>query len=201
MTLISHRFKFVFLANPKCASTTLHHFLRPYADKDFTLTVYQRPLGTHATASQVKRYLEKRNYRWEDYFVFTTIRHPLKRIRSCYQYERDFSKNRDITDLFTPTPRNFRKYVMKNWFNKRFYDIVRFTSDKEGNCLVNQIIKVEEIDQHMPEILKKLGIESDWLSFERKNISTGKNDTDFDDDMILHVKAMRPTDCSYYPSI
>ncbi|MEZ5003499.1 MAG: sulfotransferase family 2 domain-containing protein [Chitinophagales bacterium] len=198
MTLISHKHKFVFLANPKCASTSIHEFLRPYSDKAFTISVYQKPLGTHAYAKEVKRYLEKRDYQWEDYFVFTTIRNPLNRIKSCYYYERDFWQNKDPIDLFIRTPKDFKKYVLGNWYNRRFIDINRFTSDNNGINIVNKIIKVEDIDVEMPIILKQIGIPVNWKDLEKKNISKKTNKVTFDEEMIEHVKKTKPNDCSYY---
>lgn len=198
MTLISHKHKFVFLANPKCASTSIHEFLRPFSDKAFTISVYQKPLGTHAYAKEVKRYLEKRNYKWEDYFVFTTIRNPLNRIKSCYYYERDFWQNKDPIDLFIRTPKDFKKYVLGNWYNRRFIDINRFTSDNNGINIVNKIIKVEDIDVEMPIILKQISIPVNWKDLEKKNISKKTNKVAFDDEMIEHVKMTKPNDCSYY---
>ena len=198
MTLISHRHKFVFLANPKCASTSIHEFLRPHSDKAFTISVYQKPLGTHAYAKEVKKYLEKRNYNWDDYFVFTTIRNPLNRIKSCYYYERDFWQNKDPIDLFTRTPKDFKKYVLGSWYNRRFIDVVKFTSDDNGNNLVDKIIKVEDIDKEMPLILKEIGLAIDWTSFKKKNISKKTNKVAFDDEMIEHIKKTKPNDCARY---
>lgn len=196
--MISHKYKFVFLANQKCASTTIHELLRPYSDKSFTFSIYQKPLGTHSDARTVKRYLEKRGYNWEDYLVFTTIRDPLDRIRSCYRYERDFSQNRDLTDLFTPTPKDFKKYVMGDWFLKRFRDIKDFTSDKNGNCLVDKIIRVEELDEEMPALLDQIGLPIDWEKVPSMNISKKKRDLEFDEEMLEHLRSFHFTDFDYY---
>lgn len=199
MTLVSHRHKFIFLANPKCASTSVHEFLRPFSDKAFTMSVYQRPLGTHANARKVKSYIEKRGYHWEDYFVFTTIRHPLRRIRSCYYYEIDFFQNRDPIDLFIPTPKDFKRYVMEDWFFRRFYDLHEFVSDDKGESLVSRIIKVEEIDRELPPILERVGIPERWEDFKKKNVSKKKRQLEYDSEMIEHIKAIRPHDAARYP--
>ena len=201
MTLISHKHRFVFLASPKCATTSIHEFLRPYADKAYTFSVYQKPLGTHAYAKEVKRYLEKRKFKWEDYLVFTTIRNPYDRIKSCYYYEIDFFQNRDPIDLFTPTPKDFKKYVLGNWFNKRFIDVNKFISDDDGNSLVERILKVEDIDDELPTIIAEIGLNIDWKASDKKNISKKKKELIFDDEMIAHIKKMRPNDFAYYPSI
>ena len=198
MTLISHKHRFIFLANPKCASTSIHEFLRPYSDKSYTLSVYQKPLGTHSNARQVKKYIERKGKNWNDYFVFTTIRNPLSRIKSCYYYEIDFFQNRDPIDLFTPTPKDFKKYVLGNWFTKRFIDVIKFTSDENNNSLVNKIIKVEDIDKEMPIILKEIGLELDWVNFKAKNISKKKKTLTFDNEMIEHIKKIRPNDAQLY---
>jgi hypothetical protein len=199
MTLISHRHKFIFLANPKCASTSVHEFLRPFSDKAYTLSVYQKPLGTHANARKVRSYMEKRGYHWDDYFVFTTIRHPLKRIRSCWYYEIDFLQNKDPIDLFIRTPRDFKRYVMEDWFFRRFYDISDFVSDENGHCLVDKIIKVEEIDSELPPILEKCGISKRWEDFDRKNVTKKRRELVYDDEMIEHIRKIRPNDAAYYP--
>lgn len=198
MTLISHRHRFIFLANPKCASTSIHEFLRPHSDKSYTLSVYQKPLGTHSYAKQVKKYIERKNKNWDDYFVFTTVRHPLQRIKSCYYYEIDFWQNKDPIDLFTPTPKDFSKYVYGNWFTKRFIDVIKFTSDDNNNSLVDKIIKVEDIDIEMPVILKEIGLDLDWTSFKAQNISKKKKTLSFDEDMIEHVRKIRPNDAKLY---
>lgn len=199
MTLISHKHKFIFLANQKCASTSIHEFLRPYSDKAYTIWIHQKPLGTHATAAEVKKYMEKRKYNWEDYFVFTTIREPFSRIKSCYYYEIDFSVNRDLTDLFRPTPKDFKKYVMGDWFMKRFLDIEKFTCDKQGNNLVSKIMRIEDATKEMPEILKKLGINEDWNAEEARNISKKPHPVSYDEEMKEHIYSFGFNDFKYYP--
>ena len=87
MTLISYRYKFIYLANKKCASTYVHTILKPFSDEVYMDTIYSKPLGKHDNARKVKKYIMSKGYLWKDFFVFTTIRHPLDRIVSCYFYE------------------------------------------------------------------------------------------------------------------
>lgn len=199
MTLISHKHKFIFLANQKCASTSIHEFLRPHSDKAFTIWIYQKPLGTHSTAAEVKRYMDRRGYKWEDYFVFTTIREPFSRIKSCYYYEIDFNQNRDLTDLIRNAPKDFKKYVMESYYLKKFMDVKEFTCDKNGNNLVSKIMRIEDAEKEMPEILKKIGLDVDWNKEKARNVSKKTHQVVYDEEMKKHIYDMNFNDFEYYP--
>lgn len=198
MTLISHKHKFVFLANQKCASTTLHEMFRPYADKAYTFSVYQKPLGTHSDAKTVKRYLEKRGYKWEDYYVFTTIREPFSRIKSMFRYESKWKHHKDITDLIRQIPADFKSYVMGDWFFKRFVDIADFCGDENRKQLVNEIIKVEELDEKVPALIERLGLPIDIDGLPHMNVTGKKKSLDYDEEMSAHLRSFNFTDFDYY---
>lgn len=199
MTLISHKYKFVFLANQKCASTTLHEMLRPFADKAYTFSVYQKPLGTHSDAKTVKHYLEKRGYNWDEYYSFTTIREPFSRIRSMFRYESDWRKHRDITDLLRPIPKDFKSYVMGDWFFKRFVEIEEFTGDDQGKKIVDEIIRVEDIDKRVPGLIEKLGVPLDLTEVPVMNRTSKKSSLVYDEEMRDHIKQFNFNDFKFYP--
>ncbi len=198
MTLISHKHKFVFLANQKCGSTTLHEMLKPFSDKAYTFSVYQKPLGTHATAREVRKYLEKRNYNWDDYYVFTTIREPYSRIKSCYRYETDWKKHRDIVDLFIRTPKSFKRYVMEDWFFRRFIDINEFIGDENKKSMIQQVIKMEDFDKEIPKLIEKLDLPLELEEVPKTNVTNKSRSLGYDDEMIAHLKSFNFGDFDFY---
>jgi hypothetical protein len=199
MTLISHKYKFVFLANPKCASTTLHEMLRPYSDEAYTFSVYQRPIGTHADAKTVKKYLKRKGRDIKDYYVITTIREPFARIKSCFRYESHWKHHKDITDLFRPIPKDFKSYVMGDWFFKRFIDIDKFTRDEDGKQLVDSIIKVEEFSEEVPKLIKKLQLPLNIDKVPMSNVTSKKKGVDYDKEMKEHIYNFHFGDFKFYP--
>ena len=148
MTLISYRYKFIFLANMKCGSTTIHKYLQKYADEVYIRSIYQKPISSHAPAIKVKRYIENKGHKWRDFFIFTTVRNPFDRIRSCYYYEKQ--KRRKLP--------SFRDYVMKDRFLKEHFRPLESFAYHDGRMLVHKIIKLEDIRKELPSVLKKLKI-------------------------------------------
>ena len=202
MTLISYRYKFIFLANMKCASTTIHKILGKFSDESYITSKFEKPIGRHDCALKVKTYIEEKGYNWDDFYVFTTIRNPYSRIASCYKYEQILKRKLP----------NFKDYVLTNRFlNEHFIDIMEFIGDEDGNPLIedNNIIRIEEMNQKLPLVLEHLEIPLELEivpSYNRideflKNDSPIKqelNNIRFDEAMIYHLKKMNINDFKYY---
>jgi len=146
MTLISHKHKFIFLANQKCGSTTLEAMLKPYACEAFTKGIRAKPVGRHDSAVKVKRYLASKGLKLDDYFVITTIRNPFTRIPSCYAFER----HKKMKSAQCP----FEIYVQNRRY-KHFTDIKDFTHDNDQS-LVDHIIRLERFRDGIPRLFHRL---------------------------------------------
>ena len=87
---ISHKKKFIFLANPRSASTSIRKILDPYSDISSKLIseVDQNfPFYHHITALELKNIFEKKGWDWDSYTKFCIIRNPYERIVSLYHHQ------------------------------------------------------------------------------------------------------------------
>tara|TARA_R110000751_G_scaffold50614_1_gene111682 strand:+ start:946 stop:1602 length:657 start_codon:yes stop_codon:yes gene_type:complete len=94
--IINHKHKFIFIHIPKCAGTSISTALYPYSNKYDTILggspdspeeIIKEDgfrIHKHSTAQEIKRYATPE--RWEEYFVFTFVRHPVDRIISTYEW-------------------------------------------------------------------------------------------------------------------
>lgn len=195
MTIISFKHKFIFLANMKCGSTTLHLLLMNYLDQNdkyFLKSIFEKPLGKHANALEVKKYIESLGYKWCDFFVFTTIREPLDRFKSCYLFE---SKNNKMT---------FEQYINKGRYYEHFRDIDNFTYPG-----VDLVIKMEEFNTEIPKLLNKLGLPTIPHNSKLNKINKTKTNSKVEEELesikkniklIEKLKKRHPNDFSYYYS-
>ena len=194
---ISHKYKFIFLSKPRCASTTIRSILDPYSD---VLSSSVPPFHHHSTALELKVYFDKVEWKWEDYFVFTTIRNPWEMIVSYYTYFKpdinglyNFEKERDGLYYQPDKPATFNEwvisattyhrllfinggYIRNSWvegFSK--LTLSNTINDINGISLVNRILKVEELRGSLNETLKYLGIPSKNL----KNYLNTSNHTNY----------------------
>jgi len=154
---ISHRSKFIFLSNPKCASSSIRGILDPYSDI-VKIPELKYPWTPHVGAKDLKEYFHKIGWDWTKYFKFTTVRNPWDRMVSQYFFGRSYTRSvwHKITTTvdfksFIHHPRVYQKYA-------KIHNIKAFTCDNRGNCLIDSIIKMEEIDQALEPILKKINI-------------------------------------------
>ena len=129
----------------KCGSTTLHQLLAPYADIIAANSIFQKPIGKHDNARQVKSFIESKGYKWEDFYVFTTIREPFSRIKSCYKYERECK--------YIESDLKLEDYIKMGRYHSHFRDIDYFTSPG-----VNKVIRMEDFDTEIPLLWERLGL-------------------------------------------
>lgn len=91
MTIISFHYKYIFIANPKTGSTSIHQILSEKYTKPGDIvakkSVHQKPIGKHDSLQAVRDYLETKGMKLEDFFVFSFVREPFARIISCFNYE------------------------------------------------------------------------------------------------------------------
>ena len=172
--IISHRKKFIWIHFPKCAGTSIRELLQSnpifqtdihpmwHTKKDINwkeeYPKVDTNLWTHSSASDIKKYLDERGYRWDDYFKFVFIRNPWEREVSAYEYHRQvMSKNKYPTDFnwkniemaLNQPPKNF---IMRSprWTP---HDYI---FDEDGKLMVDFVGKVENIEQDFEKVVKKI---------------------------------------------
>tara|TARA_Y100000389_G_scaffold202588_1_gene248312 strand:+ start:3800 stop:4471 length:672 start_codon:yes stop_codon:yes gene_type:complete len=172
--IISHRKKFIWIHLPKCAGTSIRKLLQTnpifqtdihpmwHTKKDINwkeeYPKVDTNLWTHSSASDIKKYLDERGYRWDDYFKFVFIRNPWEREVSAYEYHRQvMSKNKypkdfnikNIEMALNQPPKNF--IMRSNRWSPHNYIF-----DKDGKLMVDFVGKVENIEQDFKKIVKKI---------------------------------------------
>lgn len=171
----------------KCGSTTLHQLLAPYADVISCQSIFQKPVGKHDNARQIKRYVESQGYQWDDFYVFTTIRDPLSRIRSCYNYE---------TQCGYLSPEvSFEDFILKGQYYEHFRDLDYFTKPN-----VQQVIKMEDFSEEIPKLWSKLGLGEFKGQIPKLNCSNPNSNSGSDKKkyLIQLLQKRHPSDYVYY---
>lgn len=172
----STKHKFVYLANPKCASTSFRKALQPFSD------IKSRPRGgedsapnhpaisNHSTAKQVRDLFLERGWGWDDYFVFTTIRNPWSKVWSTFNY----GKATPHSVWHEPATRSgsLLGFINSPEFAKHSRTIDAMTKDGAGNSLVHMIIKVEAIPDYIDALNVQLGFDLDVGHLNRGESST-----------------------------
>lgn len=159
MSRISHRYKFIFFSYPKTGSETVRSILDPYSDikavtkKEITK---ENPFYSHISPRETKQIFKEKGWDYDSYYKFTFIRNPHDRLLSLFNMK---------YKLHNPTL--FSKWVSNidqdskergDWYKNGIISFKNFISDTKGNILVDEVIKLEEIDSKLPMLLSKLGI-------------------------------------------
>jgi len=159
MTLISHQYKFIFLANAKCGSTTVHTLLKPYAEVAFTRTIRSEPLSKHDTLREVIQYFQDNHLDISQYYIFTILRNPYQRMVSWYLYEAVGKRK---------TKLSFHQYLQQ----KKFYPVQNyqdFAEDPDKQVKVDYCMKLENLAEDLQTVCQKLGIPLNLQNLPRKN--------------------------------
>ncbi len=171
---ISHGYHFVFLAYPRTASKSVRALLDPYSDIQGvhpTRTGRKHPFAQHMTAKEAKAIFDQNGWDWFSYRRFCFVRNPYTRVVSLYHHHRSMRTRR--APGFAPIPRikalakyrlerpkSFKEYVLTlekhQGMTMPLYD---FIHDDAGICLVDDVLKFEELTDELPGYLSQLGIQ------------------------------------------
>jgi hypothetical protein len=154
MALMSDRYRFLFLVNPKTASTSMRRYLRKnVADAVYLqhrvatlgVSVDQKYNPHHNNARIVESLCTSLGKRYDDYFSFAMIRNPWEKMVSRYFYERSdknhvrfFEPNYDESSAL-----HFRFDDWLTSMSPRGNRIEEFVFNHQGKQLVNKIYPVE----------------------------------------------------------
>ena len=87
---ISHRYKFIFFANPKTGSSSVRTFLAPYSDvlsvKNHHYISEDNPFYPHMTPAEARPFFEQFGWPFNDYYKFVFVRNPWARLVSAYEH-------------------------------------------------------------------------------------------------------------------
>jgi hypothetical protein len=172
MSRISHKYKFIFFSFPKTGSESVRAILDPYSDiKAVTQSkvTNDNPFYSHITPKETKQIFQEKGWNYDEYYKFTCVRNPYNRLISLY-----------IMKYKIFSPALFAKWVTSlkpkskqrgDWYKNGLISFHNFISDNDGTILVNDVIKLEEINTKLPQLLKGLGINIQYVPHVNKGAS------------------------------
>ena len=158
---ISHRFKLIFFSNPKTGSSTVRHFIDPYCDVRPVLNVREvhadNPFHPHMRPEEARSCFDELGWDFGSYARFVCVRNPWARLVSLYHH---------IARSETPPP--FDDWLstltvddesdLRLWHRYGRMPLDRFIQDRQGNVLVDRVLRTEDIDDQLIPYLRSLGL-------------------------------------------
>lgn len=151
---ISHKYKVVFLSNPRCGSTSVRKMLNTYCD---VFSQDTGPFYHHTTASDLKKTFEQQGWSWEEYYKFCVTRNPWDRMYSAYKFGQISPKS--VWHRIGSEVKDFEGFIKHpETFSQALRDLDYFTKNDEGELLVDKILRLEELNETLPLLLKECGV-------------------------------------------
>ena len=195
--VISHAKKFLFIHNYKVAGTSVRDALAPYSNDNFFRSkptdqlklvlqiypwIFSNDFSAHIRAKEAKAKISPKIF--DSYFKFGFVRNPWDWQVSLYKFMLKNPKHQQHE--FISKLKNFREYI--DW---RVHNEVRlqkdFFYDELGNCLMDFVGKLENINEDFATICQRL-----HLSTTLPTLNTSRPDKNFqkyyDADTIQMVK-------------
>jgi hypothetical protein len=180
--------KFIFIDNPKCASTTMRRYYSKISNKIIFQSTrnisqcngdFSNPNYVHTNAGGILRYLESVKEDLDDFTCFTTIRDPYERFSSHYRYFLKMNENKLSKEELDPI-RFLERRMTKACFPINF----RFCGDFE----VKNLIKVENLYEDLGRFNKMYNIGMSTDSKIKLNASNRKiSDFRFTDKIVDYI--------------
>ena len=158
---VSTAYKFAFVGNPKCGSTSIGAAIDDAIGRE---RPFQAKVGNHLSATEMRERLAAIGENWSDYYSFTTIRDPWRRVAAHFAHAR--RSERTIWRKALDEGETMRGFVRSNIFQSRARPLERMAFAPSGQCIVGDIFKLEEIEAALPRIECALGrpLRMPWLN-------------------------------------
>ena len=202
--LISHRNKFVFIHNDKCAGTSIREHFRKHKEfkadllghwgKSMTIELWEQhkdelcAIPQHSTAIAIKGYFELMGWNWNEYFKFGIVRNPFDRIVSGYEWRRSVVKKciddknhlaakEHFREIFSEVDDGFKQFVerkCRHWNNQLRF----FYSKSSKQCLVDFVGRYENLETDFKHIVKTIlpNATDKLCTLEKENASIRRKD-------------------------
>lgn len=155
---ISHKHKFIFIHIPKTAGTTIcsswEGSLLKHICKEYGVLG-----GTHKSAMQLQEMFPEE---FKEYFKFTVVRNPYDRFVSKFFFKQ-LNRRMDF-DLEWTDKESEGLLPQVYWITDR--DQIKDKKDpynrpdsRWGNIIIDRVIRYENLDSELPDVLNDLGIE------------------------------------------
>jgi len=163
---ISHKYKFIFFANPKTGSSSVRQFLNPYTDVQPVLNYLKRtpenPFYPHITPEETRNLFKDFSWDFNSYNKFVFVRNPWARLVSLYEHVMRNPKNKmDFTPWLysiSPKGKGGGGDDWQRWRKYGAYSIEHYIKDDQGNILVDKVIRLEDIQNELRPFLMAMGL-------------------------------------------
>jgi len=186
--MISHKHKFIFLFQHKCAGISLKIALQKL-DR-FNLKFHRGVLSEEYKNNQLEKY--------KDYFIFTTKRNPFDRVVSAWKYlQKDFSRfgvrrnmkrGLSLKDSLRNLPA-YDKSVYEHDYIHITENQVDTILDASGKPITDMLIRFENLQEDFNIVCDKIGIPQQQLP--HKNKTKHKHYTEYYDDETRELVAQK----------
>lgn len=182
---ISTKYRFCFIANPQCASTSLRTMLNKVSDFGSGRRFGEAGmrLSNHLHPIQVRELLRSRGENPDEYFFFSSIRNPWDKMVSRYHY-----------GLRTPDSVWHARAVEAGSFgafirNKTILEAAKNTRCEalffeDGKCLMDDIVMVENFAEDVGRIWEKLSLPPRKLRHSNADSEQKNYQTFYDEEAI-----------------
>jgi hypothetical protein len=191
---ISHRHKFVFLATPRTASTSMRRVLDEHSDirsVHISKTLVEIPFYHHICASVLMRIFMDQGWNWDSYFRFCVVRNPYDRVVSLYHHQLSLIRRKcgggvvGCVRYWQSEKPRFRDYVMHlKPSNRLTTSLQYFVCDETGLEQVDAVLRYENLSDQFAEVCARLGIPMPLEGIPKTNVSGNRRHyrTYYDDD-------------------
>lgn len=196
---ISHQHKFAFFSNPKTGSESVRAMLGPFSDVDnvtWETRTPENPFYAHIRPVEMRDLFAERGWVFEDYYRFTFVRNPWARLVSLYEMIHGFKRKASAMSKLasrasalvagrTPEPSvpGFRAWLRtvradgeggggaehERWRRYGTYSVAAYAGDEQGKLLVDDVFRLEDMDEAVPRIIARLNLPTERQSAPRVN--------------------------------
>ena len=150
--IISPKYKFVFIANPKCGSATIHETLLNCIEDEGLINESTLKLSADKHLSCPELIEQRPQYK--NYFKFTFIRNPWHRVLSWYFFSKTlnpYDPNRDTSKI------SFKDYMYSTHFKREIWaNSNQFQYQFTKHC--DFIGRTENLQEDFNIVCDKIGI-------------------------------------------
>lgn len=183
---ISTSHKFIALANPRCASTSVRQMINQFSDYKSKTNC---DLKHHSALRTVEGFVEELGYSLDDFFIFTTVRNPWERAVSIYHY--GLKNPKSAWHEPAVVSRDFKMFLYSDMLARHFrpkptsrplpegtYDIDTFMRDRQG-AVRGHVFRLEELHKIEAILKVETGVE---VKLPHVNATDHKSYRDYYDD-------------------
>jgi len=203
---LSHQHKFVYISIHKTASQSVRELLDPHSDIK-SCAPRKTICYHHIPAKKMKDFFDEKQWNWNNYFKFTTVRNPWDRKLSTFSYLKRKAEQFKIKipdgdgDWFTQKVRridaecaNFKEYLKKYCEpSKKRNRQVDWVLDRQGNNMLDYIAKVENLEHDMKYAFKQMGLPEPNIVHRNKSEHRPYTET-YDEQWMIDAVAERYKD-------